>query len=150
MPFSGEKGIVMSKAGWVYWLLAIIATLFGLMGLVDWSMTITRNEAYLGDFPPEMIDWVLALPQWRLALWAITVISGLAGGVFLLLRRAWAGPAWMLNVLTMIAGLGHDLLLTNGFEMYGLGGTAFSFALILASGFFWWWSARAKSRGLLQ
>jgi hypothetical protein len=81
-----------AKAGWHLWLVGGLGVLWNGFGCFDFTMTATRNEAYLAQFPEEMIDYILALPWWVWALWVLGVFGGLAGCLALLARRAVAVP----------------------------------------------------------
>ena len=74
----------MHKPSWFYWIIAVVAVLWGLFGAFDFWMTSTGNEMYLKDFPPEMIAWIKGFPAWRTGLWAVSVGAGALGGVLML------------------------------------------------------------------
>ncbi len=140
----------MEKAGILYWVVAVLALIWGLIGLSDYYFTVTENQAYLKDFPQDMVAWILGFPKWRIGLWAIGVSATPLAAIFLLLRKAWAVPLFALSLVAMVIGIFYDLFFANGFEMYGTGGLIFSLVLFLVSLFFWWWSKRAKDKGLFS
>lgn len=78
------------RSGWHLWAVGILGILWNGFGCFDFTMTATRNMAYLGSFPQEMLDYWFAMPWWMWAIWAIGVFGGLAGSVLLLMKRAWA------------------------------------------------------------
>lgn len=144
-------GAAAQKPSWFYWVIAVLAVLWGLFGGFDFWMTVTGNETYLKDFPPEMIAWIQGFPMWRALLWAISVASGVAGGVLLLMRSAVAVVAFYVNVGTMLIGfLVHDLLMANGVEMYGSAGLIGSAVICVVSIGFALYAHNAARRGVLR
>ena len=73
-----------------FWLIAVLAFLWTGFGCLDFTMTATRNPYYLAQFPPEMVDFIDALPAGAVAAWALGVWGALAGSVLLLARSRWA------------------------------------------------------------
>ena len=62
---------------WHLWLIGILSVLWGSMGCLDFTMTQTRNMAYLeaGGFTPEQIEFFVSFPLWANPLWAVAVCS---------------------------------------------------------------------------
>jgi hypothetical protein len=101
------------------------------------TATLTNDEAYLAEFPPEMIAWMQGFPLWRKVVWGLGIGLGLLGGVLLVLRSRLAGPVMLAAVLLMAAAFViHDLAMANGLEMYGREGVIGSVALIVVASLF--------------
>ncbi|MEE4454489.1 hypothetical protein [Novosphingobium resinovorum] len=84
--------------GWRYWLVAAAAVAWNAFGCLDFTMTASRNPAYLAQVPPDVIDWLDAAPTWTLVPWALGVWGGLAGSLLLLLRSRRAVPAFAVSL----------------------------------------------------
>ncbi len=117
--------IEQRKAPWHLWAVGILAILWNLMGVYDYLMTETRNEAYLSNFSPEMLDYVNSFPAWAVATWAISVWGSLIASVLLLLRKKIARDLFLLVLFTMAITFLYNYVLSNGLEVMG---DAFSLA----------------------
>jgi hypothetical protein len=47
---------------WHLWVLGLLGLLWSALGAFDYLMTVTRNPAYVGQFPQEMQDYWYGLP----------------------------------------------------------------------------------------
>lgn len=96
------------KAGWHLWLVGVVGVLWNGFGCFDFTMTATRNAAYLEPYPKEMVEYWFAMPWWMWAIWAVGVFGGLAGSILLLLKRAWAvqvlAASFLAALVSMIIG----------------------------------------------
>ena len=57
----------ITKTPWHLWVVGGISALWNAFGCLDFTMTATRNEAYLEPYPQEMLDYWLNMPVWRAA-----------------------------------------------------------------------------------
>ena len=141
----------MQKPSWLFWIVSIIALLYGVFGGFDFYMTSTGNEKYLKDFPPEMIAWIQDFPLWRTILWGATVAAGVIGPLLMLMRNGLAPTVMWAGVVGMILGfVGHDILMANGVKYYGQMGLIASVVLVVLYVLFAWYASRAKAQGYLK
>ena len=66
----------MNKPSIWYWLISGLGFLWNCGGAYDYVMTRTVNEAYMGQFPPELLEYFYNMPilmeiTWPLAVWAV-------------------------------------------------------------------------------
>lgn len=101
------------------WIIGIIALLWSAMGAMDYVMTQTKNEAYMGQFTPEQLTYFYGFPAWVDATWAIAVWGGVAGAVLLLLKKRLAVPVFLVSLLAMVATTIHNYGFSNGMEVVG-------------------------------
>jgi hypothetical protein len=76
-----------------------LSLLWNAFGCFDFTMTATRNAAYLKPYPQEMLDYWFAMPAWMWIVWAIGVFGGLAGSLGLLLRKRFALGLFLMSFL---------------------------------------------------
>lgn len=132
----------------------VLSVLIGLLAFAfygilagDMWATLMVNEAYLDamvaqGMARETIEWIQDFPLWRKVVWGASIGFGVLGAVSLLIGARIAGAFLWLAALAFVGGfVGHDLLMTNGAEMYGNTGmiansgmVAFSFIFALLSG----------------
>ena len=134
----------------VFWIVAVIATLWNLFGVWDFTMTVTNNQDYLHEVDAAFIAWVLAMPGWRYALWGLATIIGTAGGLALLLRRALAAKLFWVAVVLMLLGFGSDFALLDGMAHYGMAGVGFLAMLVAIEAAFALYAGWAARQGMLK
>jgi|GEM_PF-5725290 len=88
MPEKKELGIASTPRH--LWVVGIVALLWNAMGALDFVMTQTKNEAYMGEFTPEQLDFFYGFPLWLVVFWAVAVWGGVIGAVVLLLKNRLA------------------------------------------------------------
>ena len=108
-----------NKMTWQFWLIAGGAILWNAMGALDFTMTQTKNEAYLSAFTPEQLAYFDSFPMWAVALWGIAVWGGLIGSVLLALRKALSVQVFLFSLLAMIAMTVYNYGFSDGLQMAG-------------------------------
>ena len=103
------------------WIVGIVSLLWNAMGAVDYVMTETHNEAYMGQYTAEQLEYFYSFPTWFIAFWAIAVWSSVLGSVLLLLRIRWAGAAFFVSLLAMIPTSALQLRPERGRLAHGSG-----------------------------
>ena len=107
------------KTPWHLWVVGILAVLWNLMGVYDYLMTETRNEAYLSNFTAEQLEYFTSFPAWVVATWAISVWGSLIASVLLLLRKKIARDVFLLVLVTMAITFLYNFVLSSGLEVMG-------------------------------
>ena len=134
MPETGEANAAGTP--WHFWLIGVVALLWNSMGVFDYIMTQTRNEAYLSGFTAEQLSYYYSFPSWVVAAWAIAVWGGLLGALLLLMRRRQAVWVFLVSLIAMVTTTFHNYILSDGMEFMGdafsLGFTAVIFLIALA------------------
>jgi len=132
------------------WIVGIVGTLWSAMGATDYVMTQTHNEAYMGGFTPEQLDFFYGLPTWTVAAWAIAVWGGVLGALMLLLRTGHAVNVLLASFAAMVVTSFQNFVLSNGLEVMG-GGFELAFSgliFLVALGLYLYARAMAK-KGIL-
>jgi hypothetical protein len=122
-----------------------LTVLWNAVGAFDYLMTQTRNEAYMSNFTPEQLEYFYGFPAWVVAFWAIAVWGGVLGSGLLLLGKKVAVPVLLASFLAMVVTSIHNFVLSDGIEVSGSGGMAFS-AVIFVVALGLWLYARAMAR----
>jgi hypothetical protein len=134
---------------WHLWVVGILGALWDSVGAFDYIMTETRNESYMSQFTPEQLEFFYGFPAWVVAFWAIAVWGGLLGTVLLLLRKRWAVPVLLVSLLSMVVTSIHNFVLSNGLEVTGGVGLAFSGLIFLIAIGLWLYGRAMAQRGVL-
>lgn len=99
----------------MHWVIAIAATLWNLIGPIDYFMSKTRNDAYMqammpGVDPQAIYDYTNSFPLLIQIGWAVGVWFALVGSLLLLARHRWAVPAFALSLVGALVSLGYQML----------------------------------------
>ena len=144
-----EETVAAGRTPWHLWVVGIVGLLWNSVGAFDYVATQTRNESYMSQFTPEQLEFFYGFPSWVVAFWAIAVWGGLLGAILLLLRKRFAVGVLLVSFLSMVVTSIHNFGLSNGLEVMGGAGAAFS-VLIFAIAIGLWLYARAMAaRGVL-
>lgn len=139
------------RAPWHLWVIGVIALLWNMMGPFDYLMTQTKNEAYMGKFTPEQLEFYYSLPTWVISSWAIAVWFGLLGSILLLLRRGLASWVFAISFVAMVMTTIHNYLFCNAMEaMGGAGSLVFSAVIFVVALGLMIYSFKLKKSGILR
>ncbi len=115
------------------WIVGIAALLWSLIGAVDYLMTQTKNEAYMGQFSPEQLEFFYGYPSWLVAFWAVAVWGEVLGAVLLLMRKRLAVPALVVSFLCMVVTTIHNYGFAGAAEIVGGMGIAFGVVIFVVA-----------------
>jgi hypothetical protein len=133
-----------------FWIVAVLSLLWNSIGAFDYLASQLRLEFYMSQFDEKMLAFLDAMPAWAVSGWAIAVWAALVGSVGLLLRQRWAVSAFAVSIVGMVLSTVHSYVLSNGLELMGAGGLAFSVVIwVIAFALFFYARAMA-GRGVLR
>lgn len=133
------------RTPWHLWVVGILGLLWNAVGAFDYLMTQTENEAYMGRFTPEQLEYFYGLPAWVVAFWALAVWGGVLGALLLLWRKRLAVSVLLVSFGSMVVTSIHNFLLSEGLEVMGTTGVVFS-AVIFVFALGLWLYARSMAR----
>lgn len=138
------------RAPWHLWAVGIVGLLWSAVGAFDYLMTQTRNEAYMGQFTPEQLEYFYGFPSWVVATWALAVWGGVLGTILLLLRKRSARDVLLVSLLAMVVTTVYNFVLSDGLEhMGGAGPLLFSALIFLVAVGLWLYARAMVRRGVL-
>lgn len=88
------------------WIVGGLSALWNAFGAVDYTMTQTRNQAYLAQLTDAQRAYIDSFPAWSEAAWAFGVWGALIGSLLLLARSRYAVLAFGIS----LAGLSGTTL----------------------------------------
>ena len=135
---------------WHLWAVGAVALLWNCIGAFDYTMTESRNAAYLAPFTPEQLAYFLALPKWVVATWAVGVWGGVLGSLLLLLRQQRAQQVFAVSLTGMAATFFHNYILSDGIRIMGGGAVLFSAVIFSFGGALLGYAHRAARGGMLR
>ena len=87
---------------WHLWLIGGLFFLIYLVGLYDYFMILTKNQAYMNslDVPGDLNFYFKNYPLIFNILWTLNVFGGLVAAILILIRTKWALTAAFVTVLS--------------------------------------------------
>jgi hypothetical protein len=132
-----------------YWVIAVLALLWNLMGCTAFLMEIFAQEAMMESMSEEQKEWARAIPGWVYFVYALAVITGVAGSIGLLMRKAWSVELLALSVAAVIVQMVYTTLIAGGLQVMGPSGLVMPVMVIVFSSALLWFSWFARGKGWL-
>lgn len=133
-----------------FWVIAVLSLLWHAVGAADYIATQLEIEAWLSGFSEEQLAYFLGFPKWVVAFWAISIWTAVFGSLALLLRRSWAFHLFVASLIAMLVTAFHNFVLSNGAEIMGMFGVAFSLVILAINVFLIVYSRAMIRRGVLR
>lgn len=139
-----------NKVGIGYWIFASIAFFWNLMGVGAYLSQAFLTEDMKATLPVEELQLIENTPAWVTAVFAIATFSGLLASVFLLLRKKWAVPTFLISLIAVWIQMGYSFMMTDASEIYGLfQGVIMPVLVIVIAFFLYRWSKTKAQTGIL-
>lgn len=140
-----------TRPGTSFWVLCGLLAVWNLSGLFSYYQmsTTTPEQLEAAGYNALQIAHVLNTPAWAHSAYAIAVNAGVLGVIFLLLRKAWALPMF---VISLAGALLQDLdayILRGALDHFDTIWVAIPIAVIAICIFEIWYSSKARARGWL-
>ena len=138
---------IIEKSPTWFWVVAIIALLWNLMGVGSFFMHTFISEEALSLLPKAERELYQSYPMWSKIIFAIAVFGGLFGCIALLLKKKWAKTAFIISLCAIIPQMVHSLFFTRSMEVYGPGQAALMpIMVVLFAVFLVWLSSHAINK----
>lgn len=133
-----------------FWIVAGLAALFNLGGVLNYLTTQFSPEAATAQMTPEQAAYFLNFPAWYTANYALTTHLAFIGAILLLFRLRWAFGAFAISAVLYGVSLVYHYVLNDVVASLPLGMHVFSAVigvqLVILAGFARW----AGSKGWLR
>ena len=134
-----------------FWIIAGAGLVWNLIGLLFYVNEVTATpEAMVGGYTQAQIDFQMGKPVWATAAFAIAVNAGALGSLFLLLRKAWAVPMFVLSLAGVLVQNVHAFGLANGLEVWGTNGLILPALVVVISLALLLYSHSTRKRGWIS
>lgn len=142
----------MSKPGTAFWVTSGLLAVWNLSGLYQYYLASITTPEQLADagYNAMQVAHVVNTPAWAHSGYAIAVNAGVLGVIFLLLRKTWAIPMF---VLSLVGALVQDLdafVLRNALEHFSAWWLIIPISVIVICIVEIWYSRRAHAKGWLS
>ena len=150
MAAADTNGGVAVKTPVHLWIVGGLAILWNFMGVFDYLASKLELEFYMSQFPPEMLEWLDAMPVWATAAWAFGVWGAFVGTIGLLLRKKWAVVAYAVSLGGLLVSSIYSYILTDAMEMMGGGAVFMNIAIWAIAIFLLVYAWAMAKRGVLS
>lgn len=133
-----------------YWVIAVLALLWNLLGVLMFCMTLAATPGQIAAMPPEQQRILEATPGWMQVAYGVAVFGGVLGAIGLLLRRRWAATFFLLSLVGLVVQMLGAFLVTPAWEVLGPAGLIMPIVLLAIALFLLSYSRRAAARGWLS
>jgi hypothetical protein len=132
-----------------FWIVGGVALVWNLIGLVFYYEHVTMTPEALAGFTDAQQNFFNTTPVWATSAHAIAVNAGVLGSLFLLLRKSWAVPLFVLSLLGVVVQNFHAFVLASGVEVWGGSGVAIPAIVIVIAVALLIYSRNVKAKGWL-
>ena len=140
-----------NKTTTAFWIIAGAMLVWNVIGLMFYyqQSILTPEKMMEAGLTAQQIAHITNTPAWGHSGYAIAVNAGVLGAIFLLLRKVWAVPMF---VVSLVGALVQDLdafILRDAMEAWGSGAFYLPLIVIVICIVEIWYSQSAKKKGLL-
>lgn len=142
--------ISTSKPKGTFWVIAILALIWNLLGVMAYLGQVLMSEETLAALPEEQQELYTNVPTWATAAFALAVWCGFLGSIFLVIRKKLAKTFFLVSLLGILVQMVYNFFLSKNIEVYGPGGYIMPVMVIIIGVFLVWYSKDADSKGYLR
>ncbi len=130
-----------------FWIISGLFLVWNLMGVMAYLMQVTMSDEAMAALPEAQRDLYLSTPAWATGAFAIAVFGGTLGCIFLLMRKSWAVPVFILSLLGVLVQMFHVFALSPALEVLGAGSVGMPMLVTAGAIFLIWYARSARSKG---
>ena len=132
-----------------FWIIGAFALVWNLIGLVLYYSHVSMTPEALATFTEAQQAFFNSTPVWATSAYGVAVTAGVLGSLFLLLRKAWAVPLFVLSLVGIVVQDLHAFVFSNGLEVWGTEGIYLPVVVIVVAIALLMYSRGAKRKRLL-
>ncbi|GGD10546.1 hypothetical protein [Aquisalinus flavus] len=135
----------VKKAPVWFWVVAVLALLWNLLGLLAFGGTIMilNSADVMAALPPEQQAIYADYPGWALAAFAVAVFGGLLGSIFLLMKSGLARILFIISLVALLVSDYYTFAVARMQEVSGSGTFIMPALVLLITLFLIWLSGKA-------
>ena len=103
-----------------FWIFGGAALVWNLLGLVMYISHVTMSPEALAQMTEDAQLFYTSTPKWANGAFALAVNAGVLGSLFLLLRKSWAVPMFILSLVSVVVQNVDAFVLRDAFGLFGI------------------------------
>ena len=97
-----------------FWILSVIALVWNGMGIMAYlADAYVTDEMIVQMTERQQAFQMLDFPSWYTACYALAVFCGFLGCIFLLIRKSWAIPMFVISFIAVLGQVLHNYILND-------------------------------------
>lgn len=112
--------IIDGKPSTNFWIIGGAALVWNLIGLVIYVGQVTTTPEALATLTEAQQEFFNTTPTWATAAYAIAVNAGVLGSLFLLLRKSWAIPMFIISLVAIVVQDVDAFVLRDAYSILGV------------------------------
>lgn len=123
----------MNKPPIWFWIVSVIALLWNAMGVMAYLADAYMTEEMISQLDERQQAFqALDVASWATACYALAVFSGFLGCVFLLMRKSWAKPMFIISLIAVLGQVLHNYVINDIYADMNLTVSAFELSMAIA------------------
>ena len=102
-----------------FWIYSGAALVWNLIGFWSYYNSVTNPPTGNPAFTEAQQAFFAATPSWVTGAFAIAVTAGTLGSIFLLMRKSWALPTFVVSILGVIVQNGYAFGVAGALDVFG-------------------------------
>ncbi len=132
-----------------FWLVAAVAVFWNLIGCAIFAAEMFAQEAMMESMTEEQRTWARSTPTWIYFVFALSVGTGLAGSICLLMRRSTSVLLFGVSFVAVLIQMVYTMLIAGGLQVMGPSGAVMPALVVFLSIVWLWFAMFSRSRGWL-
>lgn len=114
-----------------FWIVSILALLWNLAGVMAYIGQAYMSVEDLQALSQAERDLFEAQPAWVTGAFAVAVWGGTLGSIFLLIRKKWAKPVFVISLVGILAQMSYNFFMSDTFDVYGTSAMAMPIMIVV-------------------
>ena len=139
---------INGKPPTAFWIIGGVALVWNLIGLALYYMQVSATDEVLrAAYGEAEYEYLSSIPTWVTAAYAIAVTAGVLGCILLLMRKAWAIPAFIVSLVAIIVQDTYSFVLSDAMKVFGTGVIAIPIVVLVVAIGLVFYSRSVKEKG---
>lgn len=130
-------------------MIAAVSLMWNILGCLIFSSEVFAQEAMIESMTGEQKEWVRSTPRWVYVVFAISVSTGVAGSVCLLMRKRLSVPLFTISFAAVLIQMAYTMLIAGGLQVMGPTGAVMPTVVSTLAVVWLWFSLLSKGKGWL-
>lgn len=133
-----------------FWWIGGAFLLWNIIGIGSYISSVTMSPEAIAALDAVERDYIMTTPAWVTGAFAIAVFGGTLGSVFLLMKKAWALPVFVISLVAVIVQFSHTIFMSELVQARGLTSLILPLLIFVIGVIEIWYSRSARQKGWLS
>ncbi|EDP70900.1 hypothetical protein FBALC1_09073 [Flavobacteriales bacterium ALC-1] len=123
----------MNKPPVWFWIISVVALIWNVMGVMAYLADAFMTDEMISQLDERQQAFqMLDFPAWYTACYALAVFCGVLGCIFLLIRKSWAKPMFIISFIAVLGQVLHNYVLNDIYADMSLSINTFELSMAIA------------------